>query len=62
MGMSMAMLFAMQTSRNLFFNFVLKPEEIDGTFYLAKILDFYLVKNCSLAINAFMNFEILSKM
>lgn len=36
MGMPMAMLFAMQTSRNLFFNFVLKPEKIDGTFYLKK--------------------------
>lgn len=42
MGMPMVMLFAMQTSRNLFFNFVLKPEEIDGTFYLKKI-DFHLV-------------------
>lgn len=40
--MPMVMLFAMQTSRNSFFNFVLKPEEIDGTFYLKKIY-FHLV-------------------
>lgn len=40
MGMPMAMSFAMQTSCNLFFNFVLKPEAIDEAFYNKNYLVF----------------------
>lgn len=46
MGIPLAMSFAMQRSRNLFFNFqfVLKPEAIDGAFYKKNSLIFSIRK------------------
>lgn len=43
MGIPLAMSFAMQRSRNLFFNFkfVLKPEAVDGAFYKKKLFEFF---------------------
>lgn len=62
--MPMAMSFAMQTSRNLFFdlNFYQKLRGMMKPFIKKMLFDFFpLGNNCIFAINAFMNIETLSK-
>lgn len=62
--MPMAMSFAMQTSRNLFFNFNLYQnlKRLMKTFIKKKVILFFpLGNNCNLATDVFMNIGTLSK-